>query len=316
MRSEVPASVIASSCALNPVGLLILATCRPPATTGQRSLHALEAVSQRIRRGAPVAPSISESSAPSTTSDEPPAAAPQEDLDEPKTNELVWARWESLDGRRLLIVGYYGGSVQMWDVTDLDLVHEVLHLTGMFTRSYPRTAHVLSKPPCSHDVAADLFTRSRPLMALLLENAELVLYSLATHNIVKRVTSLSNSISSVSECDMQTGELFVAISTLVSFAFLMLSLRLLIWFRPRIKMRPSPSYRHMISPCCTTSLLPHQSRFRLFPFLDGCLLCLYLQLRSTRSPLVPCPVVFLRSKMVRCSLVLSRWRWPLPRVGC
>ena len=232
LRSEVPASIIALSCALNPVGLLILATCRPPAMMGQRSLHALEAVSQRIRCGAPVAPSISELLAPSTTSDEPPAAAPQEDLNEPKTNELVWAQWESLDGHQLLIVGYYGGSIQMWDVTDLNLIHEVLHLTGMFTCSYPQTAHILSKPPCSHDVVVDLFTWSQPLMALLLENVELVLYSLTTHNIVKQVTSLSNSISSVSECNMQMGELFIAISTLVSFTFLMLSLRLLIWFRP------------------------------------------------------------------------------------
>ncbi|KAF8328203.1 uncharacterized protein EI90DRAFT_1616602 [Cantharellus anzutake] len=189
---------------------------KPAATTGQRSLHALEVVSQRIRRGTSHPPSISESSAPSTTSDEPPAALPSGDRDEPQTNELVWARWESLDSRRLLIVGYYGGSVQMWDVTDLDLVHEVLHLTGMFTRSFPRTAHILSKPPpYPHDVTADLFIRSRPLMALLLENAELVLYSLATHNIVKRVTSLSNS-GDIGECDLQTGESFVAIGTLAS----------------------------------------------------------------------------------------------------
>src|SRR5258708_18254729 len=130
----------------------------------------------------------------------------------------------------------------------------------MFTRSFTRTAHILSKPPpYSHDVTADLFIRSRPLMALLLENAELVLYSLATHNIVKRVTSLSNSISSVSECDMQTGELFVAISTLVSFACSII-MGLLIGFRPRIKMHPSTSYLHTILRPSTISLSPHHPR--------------------------------------------------------
>ncbi|KAF8315030.1 hypothetical protein DL93DRAFT_964688 [Clavulina sp. PMI_390] len=142
---------------------------------------------------------------------------------------IVWAKWDSLDWRRLLILGYYSGSVQVWDVTDLDSVCEVLHLSNVFAKSgaVPVSAAVLPLPPPlawkekdgrrgKGSVDADAFARVRPLLLVLLNTAELYAYSLESHAAVKRVTVIppSTTNTSIRACSLQVSETFVVVATL------------------------------------------------------------------------------------------------------
>lgn len=134
---------------------------------------------------------------------------------------ILWSRWDALHSRRLLILGYQTGAVQVWDVTELDRVYEVLHLSGTFSRTV-LSAVVLPVPP-SQPVSSsavprvDAFARARPLLAVLLGNAELDLYSLASHSLVKRISvACGPSDRTVVDCSLQASESFLAITTLVS----------------------------------------------------------------------------------------------------
>ena len=198
--------------------------CRPLTTSSHKAGAALEAVSHRMRRNAPTQ-GPKQMLEPDTTRtheqvDRRSSNFPPNLSDSPRSDDILWARWDSLDRRRLLIMGYHGGGIQIWDVTDLDAVHEVLHLTDIFARSHPRTGHLLPAPPLSiHGDTSDVFASSRPLLGVLLRTAELVLYSLGHHNVAKRVMFLPTSERAISDCDMQVSELFVVVSTLVSSVF-------------------------------------------------------------------------------------------------
>lgn len=130
----------------------------------------------------------------------------------------------------------------MWDVTELDEVCEVLNLTNGFGDTgssardipiFPKSGAILpsraspSGRRSGSGVAAgkgkeDEFEDSRPLLGVLLSSAELVVYSLAEHQVVKRVSVFGPSVNAaeylatVVDCGMQAGEQFIAISVLVS----------------------------------------------------------------------------------------------------
>jgi hypothetical protein len=132
---------------------------------------------------------------------------------------VMWAKWDALDARRLLLLGYQSGAVQVWDVTELDAVYEVLHLSGTFSKSaVPLSASVLPTPPTAPPSSprVDAFIRVRPLLVVLLNTAELCVYSLASHALVKRVAIGSMSVERpIRDCHLHVGEPFVVVSTLV-----------------------------------------------------------------------------------------------------
>lgn len=149
--------------------------------------------------------------------------APEIDVNNsvPPTDAIAWSKWDSLDSRRLLILGYHGGAVQLWDVTDLDAVYEVLNLASVSTGpkgDLPRSALIFPSPfpgPSSGGRAYPMET-ARPLLGVLMSTAELVVYSLASHSVVRRLSVIPASPSfSVADCNMQASERFITINSLV-----------------------------------------------------------------------------------------------------
>jgi len=134
-------------------------------------------------------------------------------------DEVMWTKWDSLDARRLLLLGYQSGAIQVWDVTELDAVYEVLNLSGTFSKSSaPLSASILPTPPGAPPSSprTDGFVRVRPLLMVLLNTAELCVYSLASHALVKRVAVGSTLVERpVKECDLHVSESFIVVSTVV-----------------------------------------------------------------------------------------------------
>jgi hypothetical protein len=132
----------------------------------------------------------------------------------------MWSKWDTLDARRLLLLGYRSGAIQLWDVTEFDAVYEVLHLSGAFNKSSaPLSASILPNPPTAPPGSprVDAFTRVRPLLLVLLSTAEVFVYSLAAHASVKRFTVGSTSVERpLKDCNLYVSESFVVVSTLVS----------------------------------------------------------------------------------------------------
>ena len=132
---------------------------------------------------------------------------------------VAWAKWDALDTRRLLLLGYQSGAIQVWDVTELDAVYEVLNLSGTFSKSaVPLSASIPPTPPTAPPVTSriDAFIRVRPLLMVLLHTAELCVYSLASHALVKRVAVGSTVVERpVKDCSLHVSELFVVVGTVV-----------------------------------------------------------------------------------------------------
>ncbi|KAL6303055.1 hypothetical protein BKA93DRAFT_917639 [Sparassis latifolia] len=111
--------------------------------------------------------------------------------DETRAEEVLWAGWDSLveddaeKPRRLLILGYPSG-LQIWDSTDLGAVSELLNLS----RDWGAVVYagVLPNPRLSSK--DDPMREKRPLLGVVSEtrgNIEFVVYSLRTHEVVKRL---------------------------------------------------------------------------------------------------------------------------------
>lgn len=136
--------------------------------------------------------------------------------------------------------------MQLWDVTELDAVYEVLNRTDVFVgsgsgsssspssnlnvnqsqrqRAIPRTAVLLPTPTAS--TAVDTLAKARPLLGVLLSTAELVVYSLSEHVVVQRVEVVPAALGvNVVDCSMQASGDFIAISTLVGVVFFSCRLR-------------------------------------------------------------------------------------------
>ena len=128
------------------------------------------------------------------------------------TSAITWSRWDTLGAKRLLMVGK-ASSVHVWDVTDLEAVHEVSRLVGIFGNSEPRTAIVLPSPPTS---VRDAFVQYRPLMSVLLSTGDVILCSLSTRQIVHRVSVFRSPGAASPACDMQASSHFVVVAAMVS----------------------------------------------------------------------------------------------------
>lgn len=214
-------------------------------------------MSQRIRRQT-LSPRSSraqyEPSSPSRSSDVAASPILQTIGTDTATNMdgLMWSRWEALHSRRLLILGYQTGAVQVWDVTELDRVYEVLHLSGTFSRTV-LSAVVLPLPPTqpvssSAAPRVDAFARARPLLAVLLGNAELDLYSLASHSLVKRVSvACGPSDRTVIDCSLQASESFLAITTLVSIRLFEINNNSIITMQTHFQNSAHDVFVHIIS---------------------------------------------------------------------
>lgn len=136
----------------------------------------------------------------------------------PDLDAILWTQWGVIETRRYLILGYRT-SVQMWNVSHLGLVQEVLHLTD-FGEYRPRAAALLPSPGVS-DHSVDDFIHSRPMVALLLssqgQDLELRLYALTHHVFVhKRGLPIAPG-ASVEDCSLSASESFVIVNILVSW---------------------------------------------------------------------------------------------------
>ncbi|KAG8907150.1 hypothetical protein FRB99_005258 [Tulasnella sp. 403] len=114
---------------------------------------------------------------------------------------VTWAAWDQMQTtsgtRRLLLLGYFSG-LQIWDITSIDALQEILNVNitsfiaseGVWNVS---RALVLPTPPRHH---ADEFAEARPLLAVVARESshptqtgptEVLIYSLRTHTVVKRL---------------------------------------------------------------------------------------------------------------------------------
>ncbi|PCH41803.1 hypothetical protein WOLCODRAFT_132119 [Wolfiporia cocos MD-104 SS10] len=127
------------------------------------------------------------------------AAARYPGAEEP--DEVVWAGWDAVVDEeparprcvahvrgcgRLLVIGYPAG-LQIWDCSDLGAVSEILNLSGPQWGAVA-CARVLP-PPALH--AGDGYKEQRPLLGILSrtgEYSEFIVYSLRTHDVVKRLS--------------------------------------------------------------------------------------------------------------------------------
>lgn len=84
-------------------------------------------------------------------------------------DSILWARWDALQARRLLILGYSSG-LQVWDCTNLGSVVEVLNLN-----EFPDVATFAAVLP-GHNA-----------LGILTSEFNFLVYSLASHDIIKRI---------------------------------------------------------------------------------------------------------------------------------
>ncbi|CAE6442054.1 unnamed protein product [Rhizoctonia solani] len=129
-------------------------------------------------------------------------------IDVPGNEHIVWSGWDEVwwNGQntpsRLLLLGYRGG-IQVWDCTH-EQVREVLNLLSPTIGGAVIGAAVIPTPVSSQD---DLLSEERPLLGILTSRPdELIIYSLRTHAILKRMPF--NSPHAI-----QTSDQFIVIST-------------------------------------------------------------------------------------------------------
>ncbi|KAI0260974.1 hypothetical protein BC834DRAFT_499363 [Gloeopeniophorella convolvens] len=115
------------------------------------------------------------------------------------SERITWAKWDVLhpmgsdSAKRILILGYLSG-LQLWDCSNLDSITELVNLSGP---EWGRVWHaeVLPNPLVADN---DQFRRSRPLLGIISkrqkQGPEFLVYSLATHNVVKKL-SISGIVS-------------------------------------------------------------------------------------------------------------------------
>ncbi|CAE7148824.1 unnamed protein product [Rhizoctonia solani] len=127
-------------------------------------------------------------------------------IDLPGNEHVVWSGWDEVwwNGQntpsRLLLLGYRGG-IQVWDCTH-EQVREVLNLLSPTIGGTVIGAAII--PVSSQD---DLLSEERPLLGILTSRPdELLIYSLRTHAILKRIPF--NSPHAI-----QASDQFVVIST-------------------------------------------------------------------------------------------------------
>lgn len=110
---------------------------------------------------------------------------------------ILWARWDSINDRRLLILVYKSGF-QFWDCTNLDSVTEVLNLNTISPEwlGGGEIVHVAVLPSPDSQIVkrfGDPYAESRPLLGVLmnLDNATdfstLFIYSLSRQVLIKQV---------------------------------------------------------------------------------------------------------------------------------
>lgn len=88
-----------------------------------------------------------------------------------ETEVISWASWDEIAGTksRVLILGYQSGGLQVWDITSVDALQEILNIDLMSFISSEGTwvvsrAAVLPNPKRGiHDEFAD----ARPLLAIM-----------------------------------------------------------------------------------------------------------------------------------------------------
>ncbi|KDQ09028.1 hypothetical protein BOTBODRAFT_58941 [Botryobasidium botryosum FD-172 SS1] len=170
------------------------------------------------------------------TSLPPPPFPRQQQLNQViEEDKIVWSAWDVLASRTVLLLGYAQGGLQIWDVHELEGIKEVLNLRADSSEiGVVRRAAVLKEHSGSQiggratldNDALDEFIRHEPLLAILSSTpssderpnaigneepradlASLVIYSLATHEVLKRVP-FNNAIT------FQAHESFLVISTI------------------------------------------------------------------------------------------------------
>ncbi|CAE6421098.1 unnamed protein product [Rhizoctonia solani] len=121
---------------------------------------------------------------------------------------IVWSGWDEVwwNGQntpnRLLLLGYRGG-IQVWDCTH-EQVREVLNLLSPTIGGSVIGAAVIPTPVSSQD---DLLSEERPLLGILTSRPdELIIYSLQTHAVLKRLPFTSPQA-------IQASDQFIVIST-------------------------------------------------------------------------------------------------------
>ncbi|KAG8688416.1 hypothetical protein FRC11_005462 [Ceratobasidium sp. 423] len=129
-------------------------------------------------------------------------------IDAPGNEHIVWSGWDEVwwNGQntpnRLLLLGYRGG-IQVWDCTH-EQVREVLNLLSPTIGGTVIGAAVIPAPVSSQD---DLLSEERPLLGILTSRPdELIIYSLQTHAVLKRLPFTSPQA-------IQTSDQFIVIST-------------------------------------------------------------------------------------------------------
>ena len=79
--------------------------------------------------------------------------------------EITWAGWDEVGGRRVLLVAYGAGGLQMWDTGDLGAVRELLNLrTESLHGAGPVLCAAVLRAP---EEGADEFAGARPLLGVL-----------------------------------------------------------------------------------------------------------------------------------------------------
>ena len=163
-------------------------------------------------------------------------------------DNVAWAKWDNLGRRRFLVLGYERGAVQVWDVSELDAVCEVLHLSAStFSPASPHNPSAARDgnrdggegrekervvPRMALILPGSASEAGGPMLGVLLSSAEVVLYSLGEHVVATRVSVFGKEgrEGEVVECAMQAGEEVLGVSLVVRTFFC-----LIFFFREREK---------------------------------------------------------------------------------